>query len=305
MSYNAKIYKVFIASPDDVKEEREIVRSVIMRWNAINAESKHIVLLPVGWETHAAPGTGKSAQEYINEEVLDKCDILIGIFWTKLGSPTKIAKSGTVEEIQRHIGERKLAMIYFSTKEIPSNVDLKQLKMVRDFKKEIRDKSLYGEFSNVYDLESKLYNHLEIKISEGKFRSTWDSDILTKIKDDDELVLQINDHFPLVSRNLLQNIIDEDRTDKVWIAIVQKLSKSPADLRESLIFMAKRGAFRHKAYEVGYKSLAQCSQADFGNFMNTLYSINKYEFDYIFNQGLLEDSLFTRKLLELIKKNEQ
>lgn len=272
MSYNAKIYKVFIASPDDVKDEREIVRSVIMRWNAINAESRHIVLLPVGWETHAAPETGKSAQEYINEEVLDKCDILIGIFWTKLGSPTKIAKSGTVEEIQRHISERKLAMLYFSTKEIPINVDLKQLKMVRDFKKEIKNKSLYGEFSDRYDLESKLYNHLEIKISEGRFRSTWDSDILAKIKDDDELVLQINNHFPLVSRNLLQNIIDEDRTDNVWIAIIQKLSKSPADLRESLIFMAKRGAFRHKAYEEGYKSLAQYSQADFGNFMNALYS---------------------------------
>lgn len=63
MSYNAKVYKVFIASPDDVHNEREIVRSVIMRWNAINAESKKIVLLPVGWETHAAPETRKSAQE--------------------------------------------------------------------------------------------------------------------------------------------------------------------------------------------------------------------------------------------------
>lgn len=31
MSYDAKVYKVFIASPDDVKEEREIVRSVLMR----------------------------------------------------------------------------------------------------------------------------------------------------------------------------------------------------------------------------------------------------------------------------------
>lgn len=249
--------------------------------------------------------TGKTAQEYINEEVLDKCDILIGIFWTKLGSPTKIAKSGTVEEIQRHLGERKLAMLYFSTKEIPNDSDLKQLKMVRDFKKEIRYKSLYGEFSDERDLENKLYNHLEIKISEGKFRPTWDSDILAIIKDDDELVVQINNHFPLVSKNLLQNIVDENRTDGVWMAIVQKLTKSPADLRESLIFMAKRGAFRHKVYEEGYRSLAKCSQSDFGNFMNALYSINKYEFYYIYNQGLLEDSPFAHKLLELIKKEEQ
>lgn len=46
MSYNAKVYKVFIASPDDVQKEREIVRSVIMRWNAINAESKKLYYYP-------------------------------------------------------------------------------------------------------------------------------------------------------------------------------------------------------------------------------------------------------------------
>lgn len=304
MSYNAKIYKVFIASPDDVKKEREVVRSVLMKWNAINAEAKHIVLLPVGWDTHAAPEMGRTAQEYINEEVLDKCDILIGIFWTKLGSPTKIAKSGTVEEIQRHVSERKLAMLYFSTREIPNNADLKQLKRLRDFKDEIKSKSLYGEFSDERDLESKLYNHLELKISEGKFRPTWDSDILAKIKDDEELAIQINNHFPLVSRNLLKNIVDENKSDIVWEAIIKKLIKSPADFRESLIFMAKRGAFRHKVYEDGYKALAKCSQSDFGNFMSELYSINKYEFYYIYNQGLLEDSPFTCKLLELIKKEE-
>lgn len=302
MSYNAKVYKVFIASPDDVKNEREVVRSVIMRWNAINAENKHMVLLPVGWETHAAPEIGRLAQDYINEEVLDKCDILIGIFWTKLGSHTKKSKSGTVEEILRHISEHKLAMLYFSTKGLPNNVDLKQVNMVRDFKNEIMKKSFYGEFSDCSDLENKLYSHLEIKISEGKFRSTWDSDILAKITDDTELVKQINGHFPLVSKNLLQNIIDEDRRDDVWMAIIQKLAKSPADLRDSLIFMAKRGAFRHKAYEEGYKALAEKSQSDFGNFMSELYSINKYEFEYIYKQGYFQDSPFRQRLLELIKK---
>ena len=287
MSYNAKVYKVFIASPDDVHNEREIVRSVIMRWNAINAESKKIVLLPVGWETHAAPETRKSAQEYINEEILDKCDVLIGIFWTKLGSPTKIAKSGTVEEIQRHISARKLTMLYFSTKEIPNDVDIDQLKLVRSFKEEIRNKSLYGEFLDERDLESKLYSHLEIKIAEGKLQSTRDSDILARIQNDDELVAEINNHFPLVAKNLLQIIIDEYRSDEVWNAIIKKLSSSPADLRESLIFMAKRGAFRHEAYVEGYNVLAKCSQVDFGNFMSILYSINKCEFYDIYNKGLL------------------
>jgi hypothetical protein len=117
---------------------------------------------------------------------------------------------------------------------------------------------------------------------------------LAKIKDDDKLVEEINDHFPLVSRNLLKIIVDEERSDKVWLAMVKKLSKSPADLRETLIFLARRGAFRHTAFVEGYKALAVKSQHDFGNFMSELYSCNKYEFKYIYDQGLLEYSPFTK-----------
>lgn len=149
MSYNAKVYKVFIASPNDVTIERNVIRSVLARWNAINSESQKTVLLPVGWDTHAAPESGKEPQQYINEHLLDKCDILIGVFWSRVGNPTKKYESGTIEEISRHIQERKLAMLYFSQKPYPQDADL----------------------------EKKLYNHLEIKMTENKFRPTFDSDI--------------------------------------------------------------------------------------------------------------------------------
>lgn len=305
MSYNAKVYKVFIATPSDVTKEREIVRSVLARWNAVNGEKERTILLPIGWDTNAAPETGKSAQEYINEELLDNCDILIGIFWSRIGSPTKHFESGTIEEITRHLNERKLAMLYFSTKEIPSDADLDQVKKVRSLKKKYEKSSLYAEFSNEYQLESNLYNHIQINIAHGKFRSTYDSDNLAKIVDDNKLINEIKEHYPLVSRNLLSNIVDETRSDDVWIAIINKLKKSPADLRESLLFLSKRQAFKHKAFILGYRALAECSQPDFGNFMSDLYAINRYEFYDIFAQGLLKDSPFTRKLLQLIKKNEE
>jgi hypothetical protein len=55
MSYKAEVYKVMIASPGDVNEERKIIREVLSEWNAVNSEMRKIVLLPVGWETHSAP----------------------------------------------------------------------------------------------------------------------------------------------------------------------------------------------------------------------------------------------------------
>lgn len=304
MSYQAKVYKVFIASPSDVLRERNTVRSVIAHWNSINAESQKAVLLPIGWDTHSAPESSKTAQDYINEEILDTCDILIGIFWTKVGNPTKNFESGTINEIDRHISDRKLAMLYFSQKAIPFDADLKQVNKVRILKDKYRNKSLYGEFLDENDLAIKLYDHLQIKMKEKKFKPTYDSDILAKIKDDEELVKEIKAHYPLVSRNLLMNIVDEARNEMVWYSIVDKLVKSPADLRETLIFLAKRGAFKHKVFVKGYKALAETSQPDFGNFMNALYSINRYEFFDIYEQGLLEDSVFSRRLMELIKINE-
>ena len=44
--------------------------------------------MPVGWETHSSPDLGAPAQEQINERILEHCDLLIAVFWTRLGTPT-------------------------------------------------------------------------------------------------------------------------------------------------------------------------------------------------------------------------
>jgi hypothetical protein len=302
MGYNAKVYKVFIASPSDVESEREIVRNVLARWNAINSETQKIVLLPVGWETHSAPESGREAQSYINEEILANCDILIGVFWARIGSPTKNYISGTVEEILRHISEHKLTMLYFSKKPLPNDAILEQVQLVRTFKEKCKGNSLYSEYQNDQDLEKKLFDHIQLKILRGNLRPTRDSDILARILDDDELARQISDYFPSVSKNLLMIIYDEKRSDSVWDEIVKKLTKSPAELMDSLIFLSRKGAFKHGVFTKGYRRLAECSQSHFGLFIQELYSINKFEFNAILEQGLLEDSPFSRNLLRKINQ---
>ena len=101
MSYKARVFRVFIASPSDVLLEREITRNVLEQWNSINSEREKIVLVPIGWETNAAPEMGRPAQDYINMDILDTCDVVIGIFWTRAGTPTRNAASGSIEEILR------------------------------------------------------------------------------------------------------------------------------------------------------------------------------------------------------------
>ena len=111
MPYDAKVFKIMIASPSDVLEERKIIRQVIYEWNDINSESRKLVLLPTGWETNSSPEMGGKPQEIINKQILEKCDVLVGVFWTRIGTETDEFISGTVEEIEKHIHHGKLAML--------------------------------------------------------------------------------------------------------------------------------------------------------------------------------------------------
>lgn len=147
MPYNAAVYKVMIASPSDILVERNIARQVIYDWNTVNSDSRKIILQPVGGETHAAPELGDRPQGIINKQVLSNCDLLVGLFWTRLGSPTGQYESGTVEEIFEHIKLNKPAMLYFSNVDIPRNLICQnQLDALEKFKNSCRELGLIEEY---------------------------------------------------------------------------------------------------------------------------------------------------------------
>jgi hypothetical protein len=161
MSFTSTSYKVMIASPSDVDQERNQAREVIHEWNAIYAEDRRTVLLPVGWDTHAAPAMGARPQEVINERVLKGCDLLVAVFWTRVGSPTGKAISGTVEEIQEHLDAGKPAMIYFSNQPVrPDSVDDAQYKSLQQFKDWCRENGLVDEYSSLGEFRTKFTRQL-------------------------------------------------------------------------------------------------------------------------------------------------
>src|SRR4051794_3146256 len=125
MPFKSEAYRVLIASPSDLQEERLAVTEAINEWNAQHAMAEAVVLLPVKWETHATPQAGVRPQSAVNQQLVDKCDLLIGMFWTRLGTNTGIAESGTIEEIERFLSLNKPAMLYFSSRPInPDKINL-------------------------------------------------------------------------------------------------------------------------------------------------------------------------------------
>src|SRR5664280_1846035 len=132
-----------IASPGDVVQARRIAYDVVHEWNAINARDRKITLMPVGWETHASPEMGDRPQAIINGQLLKDSDLLVAVFWTRLGSPTGTAPSGTVEEIEEHLAAGKPVMIYFSSAPVrPDSIDANQYSALKAFKESLMQKGL-------------------------------------------------------------------------------------------------------------------------------------------------------------------
>jgi hypothetical protein len=165
MSYAATVLTVMIASPSDVKEDRDAVERAIYSWNDANAEKRGVILRPWRWETSAVPVLGAHPQRLINAQGVDQSDIVIAMFAGRLGSATPDAISGTAEEIDHALEGGKPVHLYFSTAQLPADVDTAQLDALRAFRSDMQSKGLLGEYSNVSQLEHEVWKAIEHDIA--------------------------------------------------------------------------------------------------------------------------------------------
>ena len=207
MSYDARVFNVMIASPSDVASERAIVRDVIYDWNAVHSERENIVLLPVGWESHSSPEMGRP-QEIINRQAVDKCDLLVGIFGTRLGTDTGEYDSGTIEEIERGHALGKPVMIYYSKKlEDPDTFDSDQYTKLNEWKKKNESRWLYETYNDDADFKDKFYRQLEIKVNEHEIFQSRGEEINAsfEIEELDRNIPQLSDIAQIILKEVSQS----------------------------------------------------------------------------------------------------
>src|ERR1017187_8912567 len=172
MPFKSETYRVMIASPSDLAEERQAATEAVNEWNAQHSVAESVVLLPVRWETHVLPQSGIRPQEAVNRQFVSGCDMLVGMFWTKIGTTTVVAESGTVEEIDQFVSTGKPALLYFSSRPIdPNKINLAQHKKLKTFKNATNKKALTGGFSRVDELRQTLGRDLMRQVRELKAKS--------------------------------------------------------------------------------------------------------------------------------------
>ena len=97
MSNKVSLISVFLASPSDVADERQMAQAAIDTLNQTLGKERNLRIESKMWEKDTYPSIGSYPQEVINNQI-GTYDIFVGIMSTKFGSPTNKAESGTEEE---------------------------------------------------------------------------------------------------------------------------------------------------------------------------------------------------------------
>ena len=162
MPKSSTTFTVVLASPGDMAADRDVVEVAIEELNEL-LRDRCVKIDCRRWEKHGIPAVTDDAQGAINKQLLDGADIVIALFGSRLGTPTKSAKSGTAEEIDvvlRNPDDKFDGMnlqIYFSRKPVQIwEVDINEIARLKEFRHEIQSKALVAEYDNLEDLGSRV-----------------------------------------------------------------------------------------------------------------------------------------------------
>lgn len=162
-------YRVFIASPGGMADERAAFRQALNHHNEADAIERGVIFLPVGWET--TPGGVGRPQELINEDVR-RCDFFVLVLGDRWGSAPAAGNSkfssGSEEEftVASECYDQKSMrdlIVFFKTLSLEKQADPgRQLQPVLDFRKklETEKKLLFESFDELPTLREKLQRHL-------------------------------------------------------------------------------------------------------------------------------------------------
>ncbi len=159
-----KILKVMISCPRDVSEEAETVDNTLAELNRSIGDLLDVRFEVFRWERDSTPGLAQHPQDVINSQFAETFDILVAIFWTRVGAATPRSISGSIEEvsiaiqrIRKNPNSAKL-LVYFKSANPPlDSIDPTQFAQLIQFKESLGSEGvLYKTFPDVDALRGYL-----------------------------------------------------------------------------------------------------------------------------------------------------
>lgn len=164
-----RVLRIVVASPSDVQPERDVMPSVIDEVNRVVAADRGLHLELWRWETDTHPGFHPEGPQGLIDPILNitDCDVLIGIFWKRFGTPTADGQTGTEHEFNMAYKtwqekSRPQILVYFNQKPYApkSKAEAEQWGQVLDFRDRFPKEGLWWPYEGEAQFEKLARNHL-------------------------------------------------------------------------------------------------------------------------------------------------
>lgn len=147
--------RVVLVSPSDVKEERDYAERVIEEINEVLAPTLELSLKIFRWESDTTPAFHARGPQGVIDFMADitNCDIVLAIFWKRLGTPLDSGLTGTEHEFwkaykswQEH--RRPQIMTYFNRAPLQylSIEEADQIKALLEFRTRFPKEGFWTEY---------------------------------------------------------------------------------------------------------------------------------------------------------------
>src|SRR5262249_31066889 len=163
------VLRIIVASPGDVQAERDVLPVVLEELNR-GIAAEHGLRLELGrWGTDAYPCFHPQGPQGLVDSILriEDCDVLLGIFWKRFGTPTAEAGSGTEHEFLRAYEAwrqhgRPQIMVYFNQEAATpkTKAETDQWGQVLEFQERFPQEGLWWPYRGKAQFEKLVRNHL-------------------------------------------------------------------------------------------------------------------------------------------------
>ena len=167
--HQASILRIVVASPSDVQAERKALSTVVDELNRGVARDRGLQLSITRWEDDAYAGFHPQGPQGLIDAILriEDCDIFIGMFWKRFGTPVSDAGSGTEHEFQRAYEawkqqRRPHIMMYFNQRAYTpkTKAEAEQWTHVLAFRESFPPEGLWWPYRGKTQFEQLVRQHL-------------------------------------------------------------------------------------------------------------------------------------------------
>lgn len=164
------IFRILLSSPSDLPAERKIVENIVNEINETH-KSSHYGLDLICWENDVSPEIILDSGQKIIDKVFayDESDLLIGMFYKKVGTPVLGSASGTIHEIDSAIQSYKehsipSIMLYFKKVSVKlgetSREQRDEYAQVESKRKEYMKLGIVQQFGSTKEFEKLCRKHI-------------------------------------------------------------------------------------------------------------------------------------------------